>query len=414
MAGKLTVTKIQGLKNTGKDYRIADGNGLYLKVSKTGSKSWQFRHKNRWTGLGSYPDVSLKKARLKIGEFKEAIADGVSPQIYKKTLESESHSLFCNIVDFYLNHKIANNDWTSESTRKKNINRLNNKVKPVFANRQIDKIKPIELANFIKSFTDTPSEQEKVYNLLNGIYSFAVSSGYHDTNPVRELNAIKTNPKNERYPFINPIMQRAIFSNLLNDIDNYKGQVQTVKALQILPYVAFRPSMLTELKWSEVYLDNNNHENQPHILVAKERMKSRRDFAQPLSKPAVKILEAMKAINGTKEFVFSSTKGKPLDINTLRKSIQNKLGYNGKDKPKQTTHGFRHIVSTILYSLQNKYKWSDTAIETVLDHEAQNKVQATYNIYSYFKERVEMINVLADYVDDVKANSNIINIDNVS
>ncbi|AEI35815.1 tyrosine-type recombinase/integrase [Francisella salina] len=235
-----------------------------------------------------------------------------------------------------------------------------------------------------------------------------MASGYHDNNPIRELSTIKTKVSNKKYPFINPITQRAYLSSLLNDIDNYNGQIQTVKALQILPYIGFRPSMLAKLKWSEVYLDSNNHKKTPHILVSGDRMKSKDDFAQPLCNEAVKILQELKAINGNKEFVFSSYKGKPISTGALADAIQDRLGYNGVDKPKQTTHGFRHITSTILYSLQGKYRWSDTAIETVLDHKKQSKVQTTYNSYNYFDERVEMIRALADYINEVKESSNII------
>ena len=46
MAITLTDSKIWSFKQTGKDYRISDSNGLYIKVSKTGKKSWQFRYKD--------------------------------------------------------------------------------------------------------------------------------------------------------------------------------------------------------------------------------------------------------------------------------------------------------------------------------------------------------------------------------
>ena len=46
-----------------------DGRGLYLQVSSTMTKSWLFRFmragRERWMGLGPYPDVSLAEARDK-------------------------------------------------------------------------------------------------------------------------------------------------------------------------------------------------------------------------------------------------------------------------------------------------------------------------------------------------------------
>ena len=202
---------------------------------------------------------------------------------------------------------------------------------------------------------------------------------------------------------------------MLNDIDDYQGHIETVKALQLLPYLAFRPTMLAKLEWSEVFLDGNDVNRYPHILITDiSKNKGRREFSQPLTSRAVKLLKEIYSVNGTKKYVFSSIKGKPIDIGTLRKALQVGLGYDGKGKkPKQTTHGFRHIVSTILYSLQKTHKWSDVAIETVLDHEAQNKVQASYNTYDYFDVKVDMLEAVAEYLEEVKENANVINIDDV-
>ena len=48
--------------------KYADGDGLYLIVMGPTSKSWSYRYrkdgKERWHGLGSLKDVSLKDARL--------------------------------------------------------------------------------------------------------------------------------------------------------------------------------------------------------------------------------------------------------------------------------------------------------------------------------------------------------------
>ena len=76
MATNLTASKLQSLKPTGKDYRLNDGNGLYIKVTKAGSKSWQFRYKGKWLGIGSYPAISLKQARDEAFKYNQMVASG--------------------------------------------------------------------------------------------------------------------------------------------------------------------------------------------------------------------------------------------------------------------------------------------------------------------------------------------------
>src|SRR6516162_1140250 len=62
---------------------LHDGGGLYLRVSRTGTKSWVFRFqldgKRRDMGLGPYPDISLAGAREKAIEHRKLRHDGIDP-----------------------------------------------------------------------------------------------------------------------------------------------------------------------------------------------------------------------------------------------------------------------------------------------------------------------------------------------
>src|SRR5262245_66696780 len=61
----------------------ADGGGLYLRVAPGGTRAWIFRFtlagKTRDGGLGSYPTVSLAKARAEAGRCRQHVAGGVEP-----------------------------------------------------------------------------------------------------------------------------------------------------------------------------------------------------------------------------------------------------------------------------------------------------------------------------------------------
>ena len=65
MAGRLKPLDVERETKPGK---YADGDGLYLIVNGPTSKNWSYRYwklgKERWHGLGSFKDVSLKEARL--------------------------------------------------------------------------------------------------------------------------------------------------------------------------------------------------------------------------------------------------------------------------------------------------------------------------------------------------------------
>jgi Arm DNA-binding domain len=65
MAGKLKPPDIEREPRPGK---YPHGDGLYLVVASATSKNWNYQYwkvgKQRWLGLGSLKDVSLKQARL--------------------------------------------------------------------------------------------------------------------------------------------------------------------------------------------------------------------------------------------------------------------------------------------------------------------------------------------------------------
>ena len=74
----LTDTRLRSLKpGKGKSERlVADGNGLYLRLRAargTFTRTWQFRREAKGrpsiTTLGTYPELSIKEARLKAAEL---------------------------------------------------------------------------------------------------------------------------------------------------------------------------------------------------------------------------------------------------------------------------------------------------------------------------------------------------------
>lgn len=70
----LTATEINAAKPREKEYTLRDGDGLFLRITKNGSKIWLFDYyrpiskKRTNMGFGTYPDLSLAAARQKRDE----------------------------------------------------------------------------------------------------------------------------------------------------------------------------------------------------------------------------------------------------------------------------------------------------------------------------------------------------------
>ena len=121
------VDKLNPLKvaKTTKPGYYSDGNGLYLQVSVTGSKSWIFRFtikgKQREMGLGAIHTISLSEARLKAKEQRLMLVNGVDPLTAReRAREAEvlARAKMMTFDDCAAQYIAAHrNSWKSEKTR---------------------------------------------------------------------------------------------------------------------------------------------------------------------------------------------------------------------------------------------------------------------------------------------------------
>ena len=81
----LSPSAVANAKPGAKPYKLADERGMFLLVNPTGSRWWRFKYRRPGTrkenllSLGTYPDVSLKRAREKRDEARRLLADGIDP-----------------------------------------------------------------------------------------------------------------------------------------------------------------------------------------------------------------------------------------------------------------------------------------------------------------------------------------------
>jgi Arm DNA-binding domain len=77
---RLTAVTVENLKTKGLH---PDGDGLYLRITASGSKSWMFRYwrdgRNRDMGLGPVTSISLAKARQLAADVRRLRLDGADP-----------------------------------------------------------------------------------------------------------------------------------------------------------------------------------------------------------------------------------------------------------------------------------------------------------------------------------------------
>jgi integrase len=73
-----------------------------------------------------------------------------------------------------------------------------------------------------------------------------------------------------------------------------------------------------------------------------------------------------------------------------------RMGYT---KEQVSPHGFRASASTLLH----ERGFNADVIEVALAHQDENEIRRAYNRYTYWKERVHMLQAWADLLDEFRA-----------
>jgi len=112
----------------------------------------------------------------------------------------------------------------------------------------------------------------------------------------------------------------------------------------------------------------------------------------PLSRQAIETLRTLRVVSGHSELLFPGDRNRrrPISNNTILKALE-RMGFKGR----MTGHGFRGLASTVLH----EQGFDHAHIEAQLAHQERNRVSASYNHALYLKQRTQMMQWWADYLD---------------
>jgi len=397
----LTDTKIKTAKAKDKDYKLTDGNGLYLLVTKAGGKHWKLKYrfngKEQKLSIGSYPEISLSQARELREKYKSDIANGINPSDIKKehklTIEKENTKDKNTFKAIALQRLESIKDDISEPHYKGTLRGFVNDTFPYIGTKDINEITAKDIIYILQTMMqrDVRNSTQKVYQQIGKTFKYAVAHGLAERNPAAdiEIGEIigKTNEKH--YP---TITDDAGIKNLLISINNYGGELSTKYALQFLAYTFVRPSNVRLALWSEIDLKNKQW------VIPAKKMKTKDEFIVPLTDTVIELLHDIKINSGDSPYLFPSTKSKttPLSDGALLGAIR-RMGYSTEEF---TPHGFRAMFSTLAHE-KSGFKYD--VIETQLAHSVGNSVSQAYNRAKYLDERVKLMLWWSEYLDRIQA-----------
>ncbi len=255
---KLTEMAIKKAKPEAKDYKMADGGGLYLLVKSTGSKFWRLKYriggKEKLLAIGIYPSITLAEARDRREQARKLLANGGDPSAIKQTAKQAklntlqiTENSFTNLAAEF--HKVKSPMWTAGHAKQWLIN-MEKYALPVIGERPITEIEPMEIVGIMRTVeaSGTFETRDRLLQTIGSVFKYAIATGRAKYNPAEIRMALTDRPKVEHFACITP----AELPEFLRAVASY----QNLSKVSPIAISAFRLLMLTTTRTSEVRFPN--------------------------------------------------------------------------------------------------------------------------------------------------------------
>ncbi|WP_417788165.1 tyrosine-type recombinase/integrase [Stutzerimonas xanthomarina] len=394
--GKLNPKQVENLSEPG---TYEDGEGLRLAVKQSGRKSWVLRYqiggRRREMGIGSYPEVSLREARLIAAGHRKQLANGIDPMAVRdaqREAEREAQRLkeaqqvaFQTLAIAY--HAAHSSMW-SEKWRKGWLRKLELYAFPSIGKRPVCEI-----------------ETEHVLRVLQPIWGSKTRTADELRGQIEQiLDAAKARRLRKGD---NPARWRGHLDNLLSRAEKKKARkrehfaamkwqdvpvlMATLSAHDSRAAVAARLMIFTGARAQMIRLASWNEFD----LVAgvwslpAGRMKMRQAFEIPLATPVVEMLSELPCAEGS-PFLFSG-QGKTGAIHA--NAIRNLLHGLGHDDI--TRHGFR---SSFRDWANERTHYPREVCELALAHDERDQTEAAYSRSDFMEKRRALMTEWAQFL----------------
>lgn len=409
--GKLNAKLVEHTKPQDKEFRLADGEGLFLRVRPSGVKSWLFCFRlgsdRTWLQmtLGSLQDLSLKEARQQLKELKKLVSDGIDPRSARAAAKVENiqaitmQALFDAWIDFVKLTQKVSLKWI-----KRHEDRWRLHLKKTLGSILAKDITRSHLASALDAMTRKGIKEEtrKALTTLNLMLDYGLTRQYLEQNPARMLKpkdfAATANKPRDRVLTIAELRQLWMVLDQATEVMTSSKNtpvlsVVTTSAIKLLILTGARRSEIAAMRWSELNLETKEW------LLPSERTKNRQPHTIYLSELAVEIIKKLHLISGNSLFVFDTGRYKDSGhihedsltgvVARLRGTAKGSKKKSGVGAPLAemksfTIHDLRRSAAT---AWGEYLKTAPHIIERMLNHQPLNKLVAVYQRAVFAEEQ---------------------------
>jgi len=408
----LTDTQIRQAKPGTKSRTFSDSGGLFLFVAPNGNKHWHFRF--TWRGkqarisFGSYPQVSLRQARMLRDEARIQIAQGVDPRAGRATCgrnSTDDDGTFAALAERWYAFKSPR--WTDapKGTAWQVRLYLDKDILPRLGHLHLTEIGRPDVLAVIRQIEarEALNIASKARGWLNQMFRFAVGEGKMEFNPASDLDVVSI-PKPRSRP--NPSLRKNELPDFLRTLRAAKVNDYTRCAIELLLLTGVRTCELRQATIDQFDLDGLLWTIPVAAVKQLSVLQRKADhvippYLVPLSRQAADLVRKVHAMTGHYRLIFPGCHdpSKPISNGTVNVALK-RMGYQNR----LTGHGIRGTISTALNEMRDtegRRRYDADWIEAQLSHAGENKIRKTYNHAMYVDARREMMQDWADWLDSL-------------
>jgi integrase len=370
---KLDTLTITNAKPDDKAYRLLDGSGLFLLVSTTGVKSWQFRYKldgkHQTATLGRFPRVTLKQARDAAEKARDLADEGrhvtVEKKLNKAINTAAAKNTFGELAKSWLKVRARRDRWTPGYVREA-TNSIENHLSDLNG-LPVSKITAALCAPMLaKVERSAPDMERKVRQRLRAIFDYAVELGLTTGNPIPSVRRRRL--ERRHFP---AVLQPAGVGAILRAAEASDVCRGVKRGHLMLAFTAQRVGEIVGADWTEFDLKAGTW------TIPRARMKrkevERGDHVIPLPPGLLAQVKEWHRIDGDgRNFVCPAPRGDdPVTREAVEKFYRRGLNLSGQHSP----HSWRSVFSTWA---RDAGKDAD-AVEAQLDHATGSTTETSYD-----------------------------------
>jgi integrase len=387
----LTDTLIRSAKAGKERLQITDARcqGLELRVTSTGAKSFAFQYRSKRDSkvvrltLGSYPDLSLAKARSIVEGHRRSIAEGGDPRDEKQaavTTAKARGKTFDDVAEMYMEQYAKPNkaSWRDDQS-------LLLRPRAAWRRLPISTVTDDHVAKLLDEIAiEAPVSANRTQSLLHKLFKWAKEPGrkYVSANPLTDM------PRRARETPKDRVLTDDEIRKLWRALDT-EPRRSIALCLQLILLTAARPGMVSGMIRDELHdLDGEI----PEWHLPAHRMKNRKPFIVPLSPQAVAIIKQAQP-DPHEPVIFHSRVHKRASIERQALSqavieLTDKIGI-----PKFTPHDLRRTAATVA----RKHGVPRDHVKALLAH-TEGDVTAIYDQYNMLPEKRAAVMKLGELV----------------